>query len=283
MAPLLIKLGLAPALMVAATLAARRWGPRRGGAVAAFPALVGPLLLVTALEHGLHAASRAASGILLGLVALAAFAIAYGAMARRRGWFSSLAVAWLAASLASGAVRLWALHLGLAGATLIACASLLLATVAVTRLSHGQEQPVSGRPGVATRALITGFLVAGLSTAVSRLGATTGGMLAALPVLASLLAVFTHREAGAPAALELLRGTLVGMAGFVAFSEIVALIIVPSGPLIAFGVATLAAILLQAPLARSRRGYPAARNSGGRPGEASANAAFRPSASRSAA
>jgi hypothetical protein len=269
--------------MVAATLAGRRWGPRLGGSVAAFPAIVGPLLLVTVLQHGRDAASQAASGTVLGLVGLAAFAMTYGAMAHRHGWLSSLGVAWLAASLASGAVRLWALHLGLAGGTLIACASLLVATATVTRLIDAPGQPAPGRPGIAIRALITGLLVAGLSAAVSRLGAMTGGLLAALPVLASLLTVFTHREAGAPAALELLLGTLAGMAGFIAFCEIVALTIVGSGPLVAFSVATLAAILVQAPLAISRRAYPAARNSDGRSGEASASARLRPSASRSAA
>jgi hypothetical protein len=269
--------------MVAASLAARRWGPRLGGVVAAFPAIVGPLLLVTAIQHGLDAASQAASGTVVGLVGLAAFAVVYSALAHRTGWLLSLTTAWVAAALATGAARLWVFPLGVAAGALIACASLLLATGVVTRWNQRGAQPVSGRPGIAIRALITAFLVAGLSAAVSRLGATTGGLLAALPVLASLLAVFSHREAGAPAAVELLRGMLAGMAGFIAFCEIVAVTIVAWGPLAAFGAATAAAILLQAPPALSRRPYPAARNSGGRSGEASARASLRPSASRSAA
>jgi hypothetical protein len=59
---------VAPGLVGAATLAARRWGLRLGGLVSAFPAIVGPLLLIAAHEHGTAFAAKAASGTLLGLV-----------------------------------------------------------------------------------------------------------------------------------------------------------------------------------------------------------------------
>lgn len=283
MAPLLIKLGLAPALIVASGLAARRWGPRTGGIVSAFPAIVGPLLLVTALEHGPRAASQAAVGAVSGLFTLAAFGVAYAGTAPRGGWALSLGAGWLAAALAAGAARLWALPLGALGGTLITCLSLLVGAAILSRLRVSHTEPVSRRPGVAVRALIAGLLLAGLSTAVSRLGPTTGGLLAALPVLASLLAVFTHRAAGAGVAVELLRGTLIGMAGFIAFCELVALMIVPDGAPLTFAAATLTAVLIQAGLSGSRARYAAARNSSGRSGEASASASFSPSASRSAA
>src|SRR6185295_3110480 len=42
---LVLELVVAPALVGAATLAARRWGQRTGGLVSAFPAIVGPVLL----------------------------------------------------------------------------------------------------------------------------------------------------------------------------------------------------------------------------------------------
>src|SRR4051812_45463233 len=95
-----IEVVLAPALVGAATLAARRWGERTGGLVSAFPAIVGPVLLVTALEHGAAFAARAASGTLLGLVALSAFTLAYARAARRLRWPASLAAGWAAAGAA---------------------------------------------------------------------------------------------------------------------------------------------------------------------------------------
>ena len=79
------------------------------------------------------------------------------------------------------------------------------------------------------------------------------GILAALPVLASVLAVLTHRDAGAEAAIALLRGSLAGMTGFVAFCQIVALLITRAPLVPVFAAATLAAVLAQAPAFRARQ------------------------------
>jgi hypothetical protein len=284
MSALLLKFGLGPALMIVATLAARRWGPRLAGAVAAFPAIVGPLLLVTTLEHGSHAAARAAAGIVLGLVGLAAFAASYGRCARRHAWPTSLACGWLAAALAVGAASLLVPPATPLLGAVISTAALVGAGLALGRGGEPPApMPAGARPGLAPRAAITALLVILLTAGVGRFGATAGGVLAALPVLASLLAVFTHREGGGAAAGEILRGTVAGMGGFLAFCEIVTLTIVDHGRVVAFVLATAAAILLQAPLARGLRRYPSARNSGGRSGEASASACLSPSASRSAA
>lgn len=281
---LLIKLILAPALMAAATLADRRWGPRRGGLVSAFPAIIGPLLLVTAIEHGSPAAARAASGTLLGLAGLAAFISAYGRTAARRSWAASLLTGWVAAALLAGGLALWG-GAGWPVNVLIAGASLLLS---LWVLGHPQALPArpSARRASTTlvvRAGVTALLVTGLAGAVGAFGATVGGLLAALPVLASLLAAFTHREAGSAAATEILRGTIVGMAGFVAFCVVVAATIVPAGGPVAFAGATAAALLLQVSLAGLGGRYPPGRKSDGRSGEASAKARLSPSASRSAA
>jgi hypothetical protein len=91
----LIEVVGAPALAGAATLTARRWGPSVGGVVSAFPAIVGPVLLIAALAHGPAFAARTADGTLLGLVALSAFTVAYGRCAQRWRWPPSLAVGWL--------------------------------------------------------------------------------------------------------------------------------------------------------------------------------------------
>jgi F0F1-type ATP synthase assembly protein I len=90
------------------------------------------------------------------------------------------------------------------------------------------------------------LLVAVLSAAAGALGAVAGGMLAALPVLACVLAVFTHREHGGAQAIALLRGMLAGMASFVLFCQVIAVAIVPSGIAAAFAAATGVALAVQA-------------------------------------
>jgi hypothetical protein len=86
------------------------------------------------------------------------------------------------------------------------------------------------------------------STLAGRLGPTIGGILAALPTLASVLAVFTHCQRGAPAVAELLRGMLHGMAGFVVFCVLVALLVDRAGVPSAFASAVFAAVGVQATL-----------------------------------
>jgi hypothetical protein len=79
-----------------------------------------------------------------------------------------------------------------------------------------------------------------------------GGLLAALPVLASVLAVFTHAQQGAAAGCTLLRGMLSGMVGFVVFCVLVALFVDRAGVVATFVAAALAAVAAQAASARAR-------------------------------
>ena len=83
---LAVKLLLAPAFVVGASLTARRHGPRVGGLVGALPVVAGPILLVYALAHGRAFAAHAAAGTLLGLISLTAFVVVYARLAGRVRW-----------------------------------------------------------------------------------------------------------------------------------------------------------------------------------------------------
>ncbi|MFH9725952.1 hypothetical protein ACH4M4_23765 [Streptomyces sp. NPDC017254] len=80
---LLLKLVLAPALVVASTLAGRRWGPSVTGTLVVLPIVAGPILFIACLEHGREFAADAASASLLGMVSLALFLVVFQASARR--------------------------------------------------------------------------------------------------------------------------------------------------------------------------------------------------------
>ena len=235
---------LAPVLVGASTLAARRWGPWIGGLVSAFPAIVGPVLLIVALEQGAASAARAATGTLLGLVALSGFALAYGRTAPRAGWRASLLAGWAAAAVIALLVS------AVGGRPLVA----LAAATASLVLAHRALPPGAAQAAIAVmprwdlplRMASTVVLVVSLALAASRLGPVVGGILAALPVLASVLAVFTHAGQGAAALAHLLRGMLGGMAGFVVFCALVAVLVDRAGVATAFVTAALAAIAAQA-------------------------------------
>ena len=83
MSLLAIKLIVTPLIVLAATLAARRWGDAVGGWLVGLPLTSGPVSVFLALERGPAFAAHAADGSLAGVVAQAAFCFGYAALARR--------------------------------------------------------------------------------------------------------------------------------------------------------------------------------------------------------
>jgi hypothetical protein len=248
---LLLQFVIAPGLVGAATLAARIWGHAAGGLLSAFPAIVGPVLLIGAITHGPAFAARSAVGTLLGLATLSGFVVAYARTAPYAGWPLSLAAGWAVAALL--ALLVGSLDVGLGAALATAVLSLALAYRALPR---GGERRAPARPprwDLPLRMAMTALLVAALAAAGTRLGPTAGGILAALPILACVLAAFTHEQQGAAAVAQLLRGMLAGMAGFVSFCALVAGLVQPAGIVAAFALATLAALGAQLALARAGR------------------------------
>jgi len=240
--------GLAACLVAVSTLAARRWGHGVGGLVSAFPLIVGPVLLLGALRQDAEFAAATATATLLGLAALSGFALAYGHAAGRWPWPPSVALAWAGAAVIG--LMAGRIGTGLLGAVAVATASILLARSALPR---GRAVDVPGvLPGweLPARMALTAGLIVGITIAGERFGPTVAGILAALPTLASVLAVFTHARHGHGAVVALLRGMLGGLAGFASFCVLIALLIQPAGLLPAFVLATASAMLIQLLLAR---------------------------------
>jgi hypothetical protein len=246
----ILQLLLAPALVAAATLAGRARGERIGGMVSAFPVIVGPVLLIDAQTQGTEFAAHAAAGTLLGLAALSGFVVVYARAARRVGWRASLAVGWAVAASIGATVA--AAGVSPLASPAVAAVSLVLAHRLLPREGATCEPRLVSRWDLPARMTVTLVLVLSLVAAAARLGPTLGGILAALPALASILAVFTHREQGAAAVAELLGGMLHGMAGFLVFCVLVALLVERAGAPGAFAVAALAAVAAQAALGPPR-------------------------------
>lgn len=240
---------VAACLVAASTLAARVWGHEIGGVVSAFPLIVGPALFLAALRQDPAAAATMATATLLGLVALSGFALAYGRSARRCDWPVSLGIAWAAAAvLGTLAGRVGG---GLAGGVVVATISPAVAYAALPR-----GRPVEVRVGLArwelpARMALTVLLIVGLTAAGEQFGPTAAGVLAALPTLASVLAVFTHARHGHDALVAMLRGMLGGLGAFVSFCLLIALLVEPAGVVLAFGLATAGALLVQLVVAAS--------------------------------
>ncbi|TMD23173.1 MAG: hypothetical protein E6I99_07590 [Chloroflexi bacterium] len=93
----------------------------------------------------------------------------------------------------------------------------------------------------------------GLTGIAPRIGAHLSGLLSPFPVYAGVLAIFAHRQGGAAAASNVLRGLLLGLFSFAAFFLVLALGLNRIGIALSFGVATLVALLLQGATLRAVR------------------------------
>src|SRR3954470_11836547 len=231
MSLLLLKLTLAPGLVTATTLAGRRWGPRMAGWLGGLPVVVAPILLAISLEHGRAFGGRAAGGALLGLLSLTFFILAYGWCARWMGWLP-------AAAIGGGAVLVGTLLLGQGDppnwlALVIVCASFALAAAL---LPHDPAEPPHSTPrfDLLLRAGATAGLVLLLTGLAGALGPRLSGLLASFPVLATVLAAFTHAQEGPAAAAQLLRGFATGLVAFAVFCFSVAELLPDHGIALSF-------------------------------------------------
>ena len=218
---LLLKVALAPALVVAATLAARRWGDRIGGIVVAVPVVAGPILLILGVEHGQAFVDRAAHAALFGIIAVCAYCLVVD-RALRRGWALALAAGWLVyAVLVAPLARI---HLpplaGLAAAvTAIAATRIVLA---------GGEDDTDAKVmpppwDLWARAGVTAALVVGLTAAAGDLGAAVTGVLTPFPLATSVLVAFTAAQAGPDPAQRTLAGYVTGLLGLASFLALIAI------------------------------------------------------------
>ena len=114
MTVLALKLLLAPLLVVASSLAGRRWGPKVAGILVVLPIVAGPILLILYLDHGRSFAADAARAATLGIVPLSAFALIFAYLSRRQGWLLILLTSWITVLVADFALSHLAVSAGVA-------------------------------------------------------------------------------------------------------------------------------------------------------------------------
>lgn len=244
MAVLLAKLLLAPACVVAVSLAGRRWGIAAAGILGGLPVVAGPILVVLTLVHGPAFGAEAAAGTLLGLAALTLFVVVYGRASERVGPVPCLFAGWAAFLVAVAFLRLLDPPLGV---SLVFVAACFAAGLALLPAPTGAPVVVSAPPwwDLPARGLAALALVVALTAASGALGPSLSGLLAPFPIVTSVLAVFTHAHAGRAQVRVLLRNFLVGFYGFATFCFVLALCLDSlSGPA-AFFTALGAALVVQ--------------------------------------
>jgi uncharacterized membrane protein (GlpM family) len=220
------------------------------GWLAGLPLVAGPIVLVLALEQGAAFAATAATATVAAVVASTAFGVAYARTAQRHGWPVALAAglaAWLL--VAFGLQRLAP---SLPMALLLAVSALGLAPRLFPKVTAEASHRAS-RQELLLRMAAGTLLTLAVAQTAAHVGGQWSGLLALFPVLASVLAVFSHRHSGPGFAATLLQGLARGMFSLVAFFAALALLL-PLRPLAeAFAAAVLACLLVQLATMRRRR------------------------------
>jgi len=232
---LVLKLLLVPSLLAMVTLAARRWGPNVAGWLGGFPIVAGPVLLVITLEQGAGFGARAAEAALAGIAPTMLFLVLYAYLSARLSWWQTVLVGYLGWG---GAVALLArAPAGLGVATAIGGTGLALA-LALVRLPPGV--PLAQKPNrleLPARMLVGVLLTFVSSALAAAFGPRLAGYAAIFPLIASVVASFSHALHGRDAALRFLAGMTRGMWSVGIFCLVLALLPPRTGVGLAFAAA----------------------------------------------
>lgn len=216
MTALYLKFLITPTLMLAISLAARRWGTQIGGLLSGLPVTSALVVLFLSLEQGPGFALQAVPGALAGLAAVQATYLFYFWVTRRigalPGCITALAVYAAAALLMS--------HLGSVvlsvGVTLALLSAIILAT---SQPAPGSAAKVVQMPRsvIPMRMLTATALLLAITASAQWLGPVASGLLAPIPVIAWPLAVFAHVQGGHRELGAIVRGNAIGAVGVLGF------------------------------------------------------------------
>jgi hypothetical protein len=245
MSTLTLKLFLVPALIYLVTLIGRRWGPGVAGWFSALPIVSGPILLVMAIEQGTAFASVAAGRTVLAVAAILVFSLAYACSAVRMGIAGSMTVALLA--YAAAVAGLQALALDAVQSFLLVVCLLIVTPRLFPAMPPASVSVQSGKRinDLPLRMLAGAALSLSVTWAAAQLGPRLSGFMAMFPVMSTILVGFSHYASGRDFAVNLLRGMVRGYYAFAAFCLVLSLGLRDQGLGAAFGMAVLAALVVQ--------------------------------------
>ncbi len=237
---ILLKIVLAPMIIAAATLIARRWGENIGGMVIGLPLTSGPVSVFFALEQGRSFAAHAALGAILGLIPVAVFGIGYVQSAKHfRSWLPAVfgILAYLAAvwAISNYSPSMWIL-------ALLVAASLTTALLLIGKPEAGALQVASPWWDLPLRMLVATALLLLITGAAGILGSKWSGLLSPFPVFTFVMATFSLSQGGTPAAWRLVRGVLSGLFSYLSFFIVVTLLIEHASLWVVYPLATCVAL-----------------------------------------
>lgn len=200
--------------------------------------------MIFAIERGTSFAADACVGVLLGLMSLTAFTLAYAWSARWLRWPGCSALA--CAVYVVCARTLATLSISLLAGFFVACGLLILALWLMPRFARDPRRETTSHWDIPIRMALAAVLVFGVTSVAGTFGPRVSGLLTPFPIAALLLTAFTHHIDGHGAVGGLLKGLLTGLFSFAFFFLVVGASVHRFGTAAAFSAATVGALALQA-------------------------------------
>ncbi len=217
---LFLKLTLVPAVLLAVSLAGKRWGPSIAGWLSALPVVAGPILYLLTLEQGPHFGSIAATLSMSAIAGSEAFNFAYGWTCRFHGWVVSVTVALIVWCFV--ALGLSMLPVSTPIALLCGLGATLFSQMFLPRSRFAAIGKALRRSDIATRMLAGAILTLAVTSLASVAGPRWSGLLAVFPLLGIVLSASSHRASGPEFVISMLRGMVLGRFAFAAFCLVLA-------------------------------------------------------------
>ncbi|MFJ4349229.1 hypothetical protein [Pseudomonas sp. NPDC089401] len=244
-----LKFLITPTLMLAISLASKRWGTKIGGLLSGLPVTSALVMLFLSLEQGPGFALQAVPGALAGLAAVQATYLFYYRVTRRLPAFPAC-IAALVVYAASAALMS---HLHLVALSVGVTLALLSLIILVTsRQVAPADAKVVQLPRwvIPLRMLTATLLLLAITASAEWLGPVASGLLAPIPVIAWPLAVFAHVQGGHHELGAIVRGNAIGAVGVLGFYLAVNATIAQWGTLPAIAAAVVLAVVATFALAR---------------------------------
>jgi hypothetical protein len=243
---LVLRIIIAPLVVVGGTFVQRRFGHVVSGLVIGLPLTSLPLLWLVAIQHGTLFARSMSSASLVGCVAEIVMIWTYATLARRLSPTRTLLASLAVFTLTAGVIDLFTFSALLGG--LLAAGGF---AIALRFWPTTIDEPVegSGRYRLTLRAVLAAGFSFLVITMAGRIGPGLSGLAEALPIMSLVIAFITHQEIGAHATSRFLQGVVKGSFSYVA-SNLVFTELMASGPiwiaiLVALGVAGTAQVAVQ--------------------------------------
>lgn len=214
---LVVKLALSPTLIGAASMAGKRWGPNVAGMLGGMPIVAGPLVVALWLMQGGQYATNVALSSPVGVWGNIAYMLAIGYASAYFRWPLALLIGWLSYVVTVLAIYFAGLATSLWLSLLVVPGLWLAATRCLPRPDAAAPPASLPRSELLLRIVATALLVSTLSTVSTWLGPSLTGVIAGVPVAATIIPAFTFANAGRNALLLSLRGFLTGLMGFSIF------------------------------------------------------------------